>query len=523
MNKKYLSCMISAALMTFSGAAICQNANAATTTSSDYQAQLQQIKNDMALMQKNYQQQIDKISQQIKQSETTKAENKKSAMVAKTQSTTEASELDTLKHFAYGGYFRSGYGVNKNGNAMSPFQNPDSPTKYRLGNEPDTYGELILGYNSLEKPDSGKPNWQSRVRVSYAYTPTSSVQHQESTSNLWISEAYVSADNVLASDPGASFWGGQRFYRLDQSQINDFYFLDMSGVGAGVQNLSLGDEVKLDVAFIGGPDIPADYTAEYLGTDHGNLSKSNLDFQIHNIKMGNTHSRIWLNASYAAGGTADSYNSSTGTTASYETAAASGFGVGFFNYADNFFGGKNTFAIMYGHGSSANFKAGTDQLTLGYSTNNTPITINNYDLNKAYTFRTLDFFTIPLSKQWKLTTVGIYQHDRNGNITNGQGHTRDWFSFGVRPCYMFNDIYGLQFEAGADYVNTDQNLPEKRSGTLGKLTVMPFIQLGVNTQLRTYLTYATWSNDYKDMSVGGGAYDGDTNGWNAGVQLTTSW
>ncbi|WP_108651882.1 carbohydrate porin [Dongshaea marina] len=517
MNKKYLSCMISAALMTFSTAALSQEPAAP-----DYQAQLQQIKNDMALMQKNYQQQIDKISQQIKESEQKKAAQS-TPQPAKAAASSDSQVLDTLKHFAYGGYFRSGYGVNQYGNSMSAFQNPDAPTKYRLGNEPDTYGELVLGYNSLTKPETGKPDWKARVRLAYAYTPTSSVQHKEDTSNLWIAEAYVSADNVLTGDPGASFWGGQRFYRLDQSQINDFYFLDMSGVGAGVENIKLGDFGNLDVAFIGGPDIPADATSEYLGTDHGNLSKSNLDFKINDIKMGDTHSTLWMNLSYAPGGSATSYNTNTGASGTYETQAASGFGVGLINYKDDFFGGKNTFALLYGQGSSANFKAGTDQLTLSTGTN-----LQNYDLGKAYAVRALNFFTVPLSKQWTLTTVGIYQHDRNGNISQGQGHTRDWFSFGVRPTYMFNPTYGLSFEAGADYVNTDQNLSQadKRSGTLGKLTVMPFIQLGTNTQLRTYLTYAMWSDAYKSPSPvtgGGDAYGDDNSGLNAGVQITSSW
>ncbi|MCL1125035.1 carbohydrate porin [Shewanella surugensis] len=554
MKKKYRKYLITANFILFSTGSMAQETNALTT-----QEQLQQLKTQMALMQKNYQQQIETITQQLNaleknvvlQSQQTKQDKKDNQQSSThqenklftahpdqqhtqvksdqeddenmtqeaSQSSAYADQLTSVEHFIYGGYFRSGYGINKLSTVMTAFKNPDAPTKYRLGNEAETYGELILGYNSSILDQPIDPYWKAQVRLAYLYSPPSSAPYKRDVNHIYIAESFVSGANMFTSDPDASVWGGQRFYRLDESLINDFYFLDLSGVGAGAENIALGETAKLNVAFIGGPDIPADSTTDYLGSNNGNLSKSNLDVQIHNIQMGDTHSMIWLNASYARGGTELAYNSTNGNTYSYQTKAASGFGVGFFNFNDHFLGGKNTFAAMYGIGSSSNFKAGTDQLTLSGEN----VTPDIYDLNEAYSFRTLDFFTVPISPQWTLITLGIYQYDRNGNIDPTYGSTRHWYSFGMRPTYMFDDVFGLQFELGMDYVRSDQLRTSIREGALTKFTIDPFMQLGLNTQLRSYITFATWSKDYEADDIGGNAYEDDTSGFNAGVQITTSW
>src|SRR6185436_6801268 len=48
------------------------------------------------------------------------------------------------------GYFRAGYGRDSNGGSMVGFQAPGASAKYRLGNEPDTYGEITFGKNFYE-------------------------------------------------------------------------------------------------------------------------------------------------------------------------------------------------------------------------------------------------------------------------------------------------------------------------------------------------------------------------------------
>jgi len=54
---------------------------------------------------------------------------------------------DQLKGFEFHGYLRSGYGLNSRGGQQVAFQAPGSEAKYRLGNEAETYAELIFVNN----------------------------------------------------------------------------------------------------------------------------------------------------------------------------------------------------------------------------------------------------------------------------------------------------------------------------------------------------------------------------------------
>jgi maltoporin len=66
-----------------------------------------------------------------------------------------------------------------------------------------------------------------------------------------IGEAFVQAGNILKSQRDAKFWAGQRYYRRYQSHINDFYISDMSGYGAGVEdiNVKVG---RMSLAYLAG-------------------------------------------------------------------------------------------------------------------------------------------------------------------------------------------------------------------------------------------------------------------------------
>src|SRR5512132_795165 len=58
---------------------------------------------------------------------------------------------DLPRPFEYHGYLRSGYGMNGEGGKMVAFLAPGAFAKYRLGNEPETYGELALVNNWLRE------------------------------------------------------------------------------------------------------------------------------------------------------------------------------------------------------------------------------------------------------------------------------------------------------------------------------------------------------------------------------------
>src|SRR5260370_21996329 len=149
-----------------------------------------------------------------------------------------------LSTFEFHGYFRSGYGLNSVGGQQITFQPPGAVAKYRLGNEAETYAELIFVNNWVNPEHSFDKAWM-KTEVMIEANTTNSANYSNFTGgtgndHFRFREAFVQAGNVLGSQPDAKFWAGERFYRRQHIEIDDFYPLDMSGYGAGVEDLSFG-------------------------------------------------------------------------------------------------------------------------------------------------------------------------------------------------------------------------------------------------------------------------------------------
>ena len=92
-----------------------------------------------------------------------------------------------------------------------------------------------------------------------------------------LSEAFVRGGQYLGdTQPDAIFWAGERYYRRQHIEIDDFYPLDISGYGAGIEDVRLGS-TKLAVDYLAGarPDIT---------TENGNYAKSNIDVRFYDVK-----------------------------------------------------------------------------------------------------------------------------------------------------------------------------------------------------------------------------------------------
>src|ERR1700731_904398 len=168
------------------------------------------------------------------------------------------------RNFTFSAYIRAGVQFNGSGGGGNfNFEPPDNAgaERPRLGNENDTYMEItwkqahILGDN----PDV--------MDVSMAFTPSIRYVQNRGTFITGIGvgrengsdfdfvmrEAYLEMSNVFKSAPEITFWGGQRFYDRFNIDPMDYFWLDMSGYGAGVKNIDLGIG-KLWVAYLGGLD-----------------------------------------------------------------------------------------------------------------------------------------------------------------------------------------------------------------------------------------------------------------------------
>jgi maltoporin len=61
----------------------------------------------------------------------------------------------------------------------------------------------------------------------------------ESTSPAF-REANIQGKNLIDWLPGSTIWAGKRFYQRHDVHMIDFYYWDISGPGAGLENVDLG-------------------------------------------------------------------------------------------------------------------------------------------------------------------------------------------------------------------------------------------------------------------------------------------
>jgi maltoporin len=146
--------------------------------------------------------------------------------------------------FEFHGYFRSGYGLNGDGGQQVAFQAPGADAKYRLGNEAETYGEFIFVNNWLN-PERGSDKAWMKTEVMIEANTTNSASYANfpngaGNDQFRLREAFVQAGHIFDIQPDAKFWAGERYYRRQHIEIDDFYPLDMSGYGAGVEDLNIG-------------------------------------------------------------------------------------------------------------------------------------------------------------------------------------------------------------------------------------------------------------------------------------------
>src|ERR1700712_1494207 len=209
------------------------------------------------------------------------------------------------------GKSRQGYGIG--------------PLKYRLGNECDFYGEFQLA--QAMKADGVDFN---AVLMTNYYSPQT-----ESNANFGVEQAYVEMKGVDIA-PQALFWMGKRRDR-DDVHIVDTFFTNMSGVGAGVENIDVGFG---KFGFSGyKADTPAAQVDGVLNTTAGNNGVGRIHAQLYDIPV-NPDGKLRLVATVSKG---DSQGGTKGQ---------SGYGFNVEHVQDKFFGGGNHIWGQYAEGST---------------------------------------------------------------------------------------------------------------------------------------------------------------------------
>jgi maltoporin len=413
-----------------------------------------------------------------------------------------APEAGDEMGFRFGGYLRSGFGDDSNGKDQQPFQAPLAGSKYRLGNEAETYLETLLMYGGHSEGDN-PAYFDTRVRIAYI-APTAETSAFSTTFSL--REAYAVARRVWQAQPAATFWAGARFYDRQDVHINDFYYRDQSGFGGGVEDVALGNRAKLAVAWIGGSQDELEPNG--VPSPNRRLNKNTLDVKLYGFGFGRTRGSVAVDVSRFNGGqsTKDTeepftVSDSTGasTTAILEVPFTSG---------------RNKVAVQYGKGAAYDFRS-VVQKPVGRTFQ--PGEVANVD--DLWQFRIVNDLLLEQRGPWSLQGVAVYQELDNGAAANNRIR---WVSVGARPVRQLGRFFSLAVEGGWDYTK-QEDMPD---GSLFKLTVAPQITPELKflsrPSLRAFATWAHWSDSFRGQ-VAPLSYGDKVHGAAFGVQMETWW
>lgn len=172
------------------------------------------------------------------------------------------------------GYFRSGLGLSKDGSQTS-YQLKNLG---RLGNERDTYAEIELG-SELYKKD----NLSFYVDTMFSMVSDGSNDNESTakagkdSADFGLRQLNLQIKGLFDADPGATLWAGKRYYQRHDIHIIDYKYWDVSGSGAGAENIAVGPG-KLSLAWIRKQSNDIDYRYAYSEDVYGGKKSVNINF-----------------------------------------------------------------------------------------------------------------------------------------------------------------------------------------------------------------------------------------------------
>ncbi|MHA6492865.1 maltoporin [Pseudomonas borbori] len=393
------------------------------------------------------------------------------------------------------GYLRSGIGATAGGGDQACFQAAGAPAKYRLGNECETYAEVGLG---AEVWKEGEQSFYVDSMIAYKSDQANDWEATDSDGGSAfnngvssIRQFHVLGKNLLESLPGSTIWAGKRYYKRHDVHINDYYYWDVSGPGAGIEDIDLGF-AKAHVAWMRNND--GDYVYEGTGTGT-NVANDTLDFRLTDIDT-NTDGKLIVGYDYGKANLTDEQESDPGYT------DQKGHLVTLEHTQGNWFGGYNRLAVQYG----------TDGIIGSSGRNST----GNSD---GSMLRLVNHGVISMTDDIEMMYVQIYE-DRD--LDNETGQT--WASFGVRPIYKWNDVMSTALEVGYDRIKPQADGEESRD--LTKVTLAQQWSAGrsfwARPQIRVFATYAMWDGG-RYQAASESIEVGDDDGLTFGVQAEAWW
>jgi maltoporin len=423
------------------------------------------------------------------------------------------------------GYARSGIGWTGSGGEQQCFQATGAQSKYRLGNECETYAEIKLGQEVWKEGDK---SFYFDTNVAYSVAQ----QNDWEGTDPAFREANVQGKNLIEWLPGSTIWAGKRFYQRHDVHMIDFYYWDISGPGAGIENIDLGFG-KLSLAASRSQEAGGSYAFSSQNIYDRTKDTANDVFDVRLAQLAtNPDGMLELGVDYGRANTTDDYSLADGASKDGWMFTA--------EHTQSMLKGYNKFVVQYATDSMTTQGKGLNQGSYGSSS----FTITNPDgsktnyannviNNNGSLVRILDHGAISLGDKWDLMYVGMYQ---NLDMDNDLG--TEWYTVGIRPMYKWTPIMSTLMEVGYDNVKSQQT-GDRNSQY--KITLAQQWQAGDSIwsrpAIRVFATYAKWDEEWgyvkngNDVTKYAAATNsgisttsrGDSDEWSFGAQMEIWW
>ncbi|WP_257280618.1 maltoporin LamB [Endozoicomonas sp. ISHI1] len=441
------------------------------------------------------------------------------------------------------GYARSGIGRSAEGGDQACFKAAGAPAKYRLGNECETYTELKLG---AELSDDNNTSFRLDTNIAYKVFQNNDWEMPGTGDDYYgnnefaLREVNLQARNIMEGMPEAMLWAGKRFYQRHDVHMNDWYYWDVSGPGAGIQDIDVGIG-KFDIAWLRNtPEVNFDITNP---NNKANLETDIIDLRLKDLRLMDNLS-LELGVDYGKGNPPDNI-------ANKELFDKDGWLVTA-ELTWEVLDGFNKFAVQYA----------SDAMT-GPGVGSTGRFINTaewFEGNKLY--RVLDHGSFSLSDQMDIMYVAAWtqvEYDEEAQKLDASlPDKKTWLTAGIRPIWKWTEITSTAIELGWDKVENayySSALPADNNSfdsQLLKFTIAqqfhPKFGAFVRPVIRVFATYADWDAfDNTDCKASEAAekacsaaglsyfdtgttpdqimntFGTDASGWTYGVQFEAWW
>ena len=396
----------------------------------------------------------------------------------------------------YYGYARSGIGSSSKGGKQACFQAAGAPFKHRLGNECETFTEQ--GLRATLATDNGTV-FKMNTLIAYKVQQQKEWENPSKDNNDFaLREVNIIAENVFPALPGAKLWAGKRYYQRHDIHQLDWYYWNVSGPGAGIEDINAGFG-KFHLAWIRNEadvifDSYYDFRNNNVVYKDRPIATNIVDLRLSDLKLTDSLT-LQLGLNYGKGSPGDkvTYNKKLYDKDGY-------MGTAQLTYVFPM-GGFNNFVVQYA----------TDAMTgPGLGEDGRSSQTSEWFTGSKMT-RLINFGQIPIMNRLDVTyVVGWTNMDYSDEVKKAAmaPDKLEWLTVGIRPQWKWNDLTSTVLDLGWDKVKNGAEFTTPLLGAtpnyrkayddsqLYKVTLAqqfhPRFGAWVRPVIRIFVTYANW-------------------------------